>query len=135
MNWTHHFLLSWNSSYTNLSLFASLFLLWDWHPVVTRNYTSFSLDPTLTKTWDDQEEMIPTPQRTSDDANPQTTNKTAKFWSQHIIIAVNSVHRLFDYMTLTNCLIFTVHFCLMSKVKVKVNMDINLRDSQLISYY
>ncbi len=52
----------------------------------------------IQNTW---EEVMPTPQRTSDDANPETTYRTTKFcykFDFNIIIAVSSAHRLFDYV-------------------------------------
>ncbi len=51
---TQIILLSWNSSYTISSLLPSLFLQRDWRPVATRNHTSFTLNPALIKSWDDQ---------------------------------------------------------------------------------
>ncbi len=45
--WTNIFCLDGTTATLIMSLFVSLFLPRDWHPVVTRNYTSFSLDPTL----------------------------------------------------------------------------------------
>ncbi len=76
-------LLGWNTSFLEQQcLYLLLFMPQDWHPEVTRNYRSFSLDPTLMKMWDDRTpekrwwqplrgpQMMPTPHRTSDDANP-----------------------------------------------------------------
>ncbi len=69
------FLLDWNSSYVK---FVSICSSVSATGLASRNYRSFSLDPTFTKVWDDQT-LMPTPQMTLDDANPETTYKTTKF--------------------------------------------------------
>ncbi len=61
LGWTHHLCLVGTAAMLISSLFASLFLPRDLHPEATRNYTSFSLDPTLTKIWEHLRR---------DDANP-----------------------------------------------------------------
>ncbi len=86
--WTHHFLLSWNSSYAIFSLFGSLFLSRDGHPELHKLQSGSSPYKYLRwpNTWEEtiptpqedlrwyqplrRSQMMPTPQKISDDANP-----------------------------------------------------------------
>ncbi len=80
--------------------------------MVTRDYTSFSLDPTL-KRYEMTEQLKRDDANPSDDANPETTQNyhiLLYFWLEHMTIAVNSVHRLFDYV-INLCLLYISAIC------------------------
>ncbi len=65
---------------------VSLFL--DLHPVVARNYTSFSLDPNLK--WSEMTEHL----RKDDDNTSEEANHQRLYWINQILLQVNYIEFL-----------------------------------------